>query len=138
MDLKKLTNLLIRHEDLRLKPYPDTVGKLTIGVGHNLTDKGISKNIAMAIFSEDLTDTINFLNLKFPWFHTLDDVRAQAVADMTFNLMGGMLDFHHMLAALEKGDWETAADELLNSKFAKQTGSRATELAQMIRSGKDI
>src|SRR4051812_12229531 len=105
MDLIKLTKLLIKHEGLRLKPYNDIVGKLTIGVGHNLTDKGITKNIAMAILSEDVTDTINFLNIKFPWFHTLDDVRARAIADMTFNLMGGMLDFHHMLAALEKGDW---------------------------------
>jgi lysozyme len=138
MDLTKLTALLLRHEGLRLKPYIDTVGKLTVGVGHNLSDKGISKSIAMAMLSEDITDTLNFLNLKFDWFKNLDDVRARAIADLTFDLMGGLLDFHKMLEAIEVEDWDTAANELLDSKFAKQVPLRAKDLSYMIRTGKDL
>jgi lysozyme len=138
MNLSKLRDLLIQHEGLKNKVYQDTEGFLTIGVGHNLSAKGLTNSQIMSILTDDITDTINFLNIKFPWFHTLDDVRARAVADLTFDLMGGVLEFHRMLDALEAGDWNTAASELLNSKFAQQTGNRARDLAQMIRTGKDI
>lgn len=144
MNLKKLETQLIRHEDLKLKPYTDTVGKITIGVGHNLTDKGITKAQALSLLSDDISETLTFLRFRFPWFRKLliesssaDDVRARAIADLTFNVMGGILGFKKMLAAIEVDDWKTAADELLDSKFAKQVGQRAFDLAYMLRTGKN-
>ena len=138
MDLKKLTDQLTKHEELKLKPYTDSVGKLTIGIGHNLTDKGLTKSQALSIFMDDLTETINFLNFKFKWFKDLDEVRQRAIADMTFDLMGKLLQFKDMLSAIEAKDWNKAADELLDSKFAEQTGQRARDLAHMIRTGQDV
>lgn len=137
MDLTKLSNQLIKHEGLKQFPYKDTVGKLTIGVGHNLDDKGLTVGQIRAILIDDLADTVNFLNFKLPWLKDLDDVRQRAVANMTFDLMGKILEFKHMLAALQAKDWNTAADEVLNSTFAHQTGQRAKDIASMIRTGQD-
>lgn len=138
MDLTKLSNQLIKHEGLKQFPYRDTIGKLTIGVGHNLDDKGLTQAQIRSILIDDLTDTVNFLNFKLPWLKDLDDVRQRAVANMTFDLMGKILDFKHMLAALQAKDWIKASDELLNSTFAKQTGQRARDLAKMLLTGQDI
>lgn len=138
MDLTKLSNQLIKHEGLKQFPYRDTVGKLTIGVGHNLDDKGLTQAQIRSILMDDLTDTVNFLNFKLPWVRDLDDVRQRAIANMTFDLMGKILEFKHMLAALQAKDWVTASDELLNSTFAQQTGQRARDLAKMLLTGQDI
>lgn len=137
MDLTKLTNQLIKHEGLETKLYQDTEGFWTIGVGHNLSAKGISELRAKDILRDDILDVINFLNLKLSWWQGLDDVRQRALADLTFNLMGKVLDFKKMLAAIQAKDWPLASDELLNSTFAHQTGQRAKDLAYMLRTGQD-
>lgn len=137
MDTKKLATQLIVHEGLRTKPYTDTVGKLTIGVGHNLTDNGLTATQCLAICEDDIKDTLKFLESHCPWFSPLDDVRQRAIANMTFNLMGKILQFKGMIAAIEAKDWNSAADHLLDSLFARQTGKRAKDLAQMIRTGQD-
>lgn len=137
MNLPKLYDQLIKHEGLKLFPYVDSVGKTTIGVGHNLTDKGLTRSQIMSLLQDDLNETINFLRFKLPWTGQLDDVRLRALTDLTFDLMGKVLDFTHMLAALQAQDWQGASDELLNSTFAHQTGQRAIDLAFMFRTGQD-
>lgn len=138
MNITKLQDQLIKHEGIKLKIYTDSVGKISIGVGHNLTDKGLTEVQVRSILNDDLLDTINFLNTHVPWWPTLDDVRQRAIADMTFNLMGKLLEFKKMIIAIQLKDWNKAADELLNSKFAHQTGQRARDLAFMIRTGQDV
>ena len=138
MDLNKLKAQLIVHEGLRKYPYVDTVGKLSIGVGRNLTDVGLSNQTIMQMLDEDILRTMNFINTHFLWFPRLNDVRQRAIADMTFNLMGKMLQFKKMLAAIHVEDWNTASKELLNSKFASQVGIRAKTLAHMLRFGTDL
>ncbi len=137
MDLTKLTKQLILHEGLRLKMYVDSVGKVTIGVGHALKDVGLTHDQVMMILSNDIANTVNFLNAHLAWYVTLDDVRQRALADLTFDLMSRVLDFKKMLTAMQAKDWNVAADELLASKFAQQTGQRAKDLASMIRTGMD-
>ena len=132
--LRKLKKQLEIHEGKRKFPYVDTVGKTTIGIGRNLTDVGVSETTIQQMLDEDVTKTLDFLQGK-SWFTELDDVRQQAVANMTFNLMGKVLDFKKMIAALVAKDWDRAANELLDSTFAYQTGQRAKDLAQMIRTG---
>ena len=138
MDLTKLQAQLMVHEGYREKPYTDTVGKVTIGIGHNLTDVGLTHIQVIRLYNDDLAKVMAFVTRTFPWFNSLDDVRQRAFVDMVFNLQEKVLGFKHMLNALAVGDWNTAADELLNSKFAVQTGKRATDLAHMIRTGTDI
>jgi lysozyme len=138
MNLDKLTAQLTKHEGFKTFPYTDTVGKLTIGIGHNLTDRGLTKSQIVAIFKDDVSEVTQFLDLKLPWWKSLDDVRARVLADMTFNLMGKILDFKGMLGAIQKSDWEDAAKHLENSLFYKQVGIRGKNLAHMLRTGTDI
>ena len=138
MNFDKLRSRLIRSEGLRQFPYVDTVGKTTIGVGHNLTDKGLTSQQIMGILDNDIKDTLAFLDSRLSWWTQLDDVRQVALADLTFNLMNKLLGFKRMLAALQAKDWNTAADELLNSKFAIQTGQRSRDLAAMFRTGRYV
>lgn len=131
-----LKDLLVRHEGLRLKPYRDTVGKLTIGVGRNLDDVGISREEAMVLLDNDVARTIVQARQSLEWFDRLDAVRKVVVASMVFNLgIMGFLQFQRMIAAIEKNDWQMAAIEMLESKWSLQVGHRATELAYMMKTG---
>lgn len=134
-DTEILTEMLIRHEGLELKPYRDTVGKLTVGVGRNLTDVGISKSEAMYLLQNDIRGVQEQL-AEQAWFGDLDSTRQIALTDMAFNLgVQGLLKFQNMIAALERKDYETAGKEMLDSRWAGQVGRRATELSQIVRSG---
>ena len=134
-----ITNLkdqLVRDEELRLKPYTDSVGKLTIGVGRNLTDKGISVQEAQGLLANDIADATAELQAKLPWTATLDDVRKGAMLNMTFNMgIGGLLEFHDFLARMQRGDFSGAAGAMLDSLWARQVGTRATRLSMQIQTG---
>ena len=134
-----ITNLkdqLLRDEELRLKPYTDSVGKLTIGVGRNLTDKGISLQEAQLMRDNDIADATADLQTALPWTATLDDVRLGAMRNMTFNLgIGGLLEFHDFLGKMQRGDFPGAAGAMLDSLWARQVGARATRLSMQIQEG---
>ena len=131
-----ITDLLIKHEGLRLKPYRDTVGKLTIGVGRNLDDVGITREEALYLLGNDIFRVKAGLYDAFLWSINLDAVRKDVVINMVFNLgLGRFKRFKRMIAAIERQDWDGAAKEMLDSKWAKQVGRRAIELAQMMKSG---
>src|SRR5260221_216391 len=117
---------LINDEGLRLKPYRDTVGKLTIGVGRNLDDKGISQEEAAIMLENDIDEHVALLDAKLPWWRKLDEARQNALANMAFNLgIEGLLGFKNSLALLERGEYEKAAANFAMSKWAKQVGPRA-------------
>jgi lysozyme len=138
MDVEKLKDQLIRHEGLRLKPYTDTVGKLTVGIGRNLDDVGISEQEARMFLHNDLQSVYHDLNTNCPWWVNIGDVRQRVLADMVFNLgIGGFLKFKNMLLAIQSGDFNMAATEMLDSKWARQVGKRAVTLSQMMENGQD-
>jgi lysozyme len=131
-----LLDQLVAHEGLRLKPYRDTVGKLTIGVGRNLDDVGISKGEALGLLSNDVERVMEQLDQAIPWWAKLDGVRRAVLIDMGFNMgLGGLLGFKQTLSAVQSGDYQGAADGLLASKWATQVGQRAQDLARMMRTG---
>ena len=137
--MNSLQKMLIRHEGLRLKPYRDTVGKLTIGVGRNLDDVGISEQEALFMLEVDIdrcsAQVLKYIKQNCPDL-TITFARHAALVDMCFNMgMPRLRKFKRMLAAIEKGDWDTAALEALNSKWADQVGARAKEIAEMLRTG---
>lgn len=138
MNNDKLLKQLDLHEGLELKPYKDTVGKITIGVGRNLTDRGISKEEAYYLLRNDVSITITDLDKNLSWWKTLDEVRQRVLADMCFNLgISKLLGFKNTLELIRKGDYESAASAMLNSLWAKQVKGRAIRLANMMRTGKD-
>jgi len=135
IDLLKLE--LTRDEGVRLRPYKDTVGRLTLGIGRNLDDVGISADEADFMLSNDLNERVlPGLRKNLPWYSTLNESRQRVLANMAFNLgIDGLLKFRNMLAAAQGGDYNLAANEMLNSPWAKQVGDRAKRLADMMRSG---
>lgn len=141
MNLHRLTDTLMRHEGSKKKgdrhiPYMDTVGKITIGYGRNLTDRGISESEARYLLQNDITEHVNELKQAIHWFHALDNVRQEVLANMAFNLgVPGLLKFKNTLASVEEGNYQTAAHGMLDSKWARQVGSRATELARVMETG---
>lgn len=130
--------MLIEHEGLNLKPYTCPAGKLTIGIGRNIEDNGISKEEALFLFENDINKVTLELNKCFNFFQRLQATRKVALIDMCFNLgLTKFLGFKKMIAALEKLDYEIAANEMLDSRWAKQVGRRAVTLSQMIREGNE-
>jgi len=133
---KKLKELLVSHEKYVQFPYSDSAGHLTIGIGRNLSDRGISTTEAFYLLDDDIIYFSSKLRHFLPFFSALDENRQVALIDMCFNLgIQGLLNFNKMLSALERGDYEDAAKEALNSKWAEQVGERATCLADIIRNG---
>jgi lysozyme len=128
--------MLKLHEGVRLKPYTDTVGKLTIGVGRNLDDKGITQEEAEYLLSNDISAAWLSLVSRLECFSRLDTVRQAVLLDMAVNLgTDGLLRFRKTLVCVAGGKYEEAADEMLNSKWAEQVGARAKRLSWMMRSG---
>lgn len=128
--------MLVRHEGLRLKVYRDSVGKLTLGVGRNVEDVGISIDECMLLLEHDIATKLLELGEAFPWFKTLDPIRQDALVDMSFMGVERVKDFHNMIRAIEKQDWDGAAAAMLDSHWSQQTGDRAKELSEMMRTGK--
>jgi lysozyme len=136
MNRDELRSMLVLHEGLRLKPYKCTAGKLTIGVGRNLDDNGITQAEAFHLLENDIIAVEDDLDRTWPWWRQMTDARQQVLADMAFNLgitrLGG---FVNTLAAMKRGDYEAAADGMLASLWASQVGRRAQRLAKMMREG---
>jgi lysozyme len=138
MDADKLLAELVTEEALKLKPYTDTVGKLTIGVGRNLSDRGISRDEAVLFCRNDIAATCADLDRALPWWRDLEEPRQRVLADMGFNLgVPHLLGFQRMLAAARAGDFLAAAQEMMSSKWASQVGARAVHLAATMRDGVD-
>jgi len=132
----QLRRTLIRHEGLKLKPYVDTMGKLTIGVGRNLTDVGISELEALMLLNNDIGIAQANLISTFPFYQNLNQARKDVLTMMCFQLgLGGLIKFPKMLGALAEGKYTQASAEMLNSVWHEQTPKRCEELAQIILSG---
>ena len=131
-----LRELLKKHEGLRLKPYVCTAGKLSIGYGRNLDDMGITKEEAEYLLENDIERTIRACRDAFGWFDTLTEARQSVVSSMIFNMgLAGFKKFARTIAHIEAAHYDEAAREMLDSLWAKQVGSRAVELAQMMKEG---
>ena len=136
LDMAKLKGQLVRHEGLKPYAYKDSLGYLTIGVGHLIDErKGgkISLDSVYFILDEDIKEKCNQLDDKLSWWRNLSDVRQRVLLDMAFNLgVEGLLKFQNTLAFIEHGQYKEASQEMLDSRWASQVGDRAKELAQMM------
>ena len=136
MNMASLQEELIRDEALRLKPYIDTRGKWTIGVGRNLSDDGISREEAMMMLNNDITIAVSALDSLLPWWRKLSEVRQHVLINMCFNMGAQKLaGFRLALAAMEKGDYEEAARQMEASEWYNEVGNRAIRLTEQMRLG---
>jgi len=135
-DRDQLVDQLIIHEGVELKPYKDTLGILTIGIGRNLEDRGISEDEARYLCLNDIEIVERELASNFAIVDGLDPARQLVIADMAFNLgVPRLRGFAKMWLAIERGDYNAAAEEMLDSKWARQVGQRAQRLAETMRTG---
>lgn len=109
-----------------------TGNNLTISLSRNLAD-GISKEEALYLFENDIATVRHELTRLLPVYRRLSPVRQAVLISMGFMGVGKLLQFKKMIAALERQDWSTAARELLDSKYARDVGHRAVELAEMLK-----
>lgn len=134
MNRDALASELRRDEGVRLKPYRDSVGILTIGVGRNLEDVGISEAEAATMLQNDIDKVILQLDARLPAWKTLDDPRQRVLANMAFNMgVDRLLKFHDTLGKVFTGHYKEAAEAMLDSVWAKQVGLRAERLANMMK-----
>jgi lysozyme len=130
MDIK---DWIKRHEGFNSHPYFDSVGKLTIGWGRNIEDNGISKEEADILFENDFNSAVNDL-MRFDWWVMQPKGVQDALINMRFNLgLHRLLGFTKMIKALQEKNYGKAAQEALDSRWAKQVGDRAKDVALMIR-----
>ena len=143
MNIDKLIQELILDEGYKYETYEDHLGFLTLGVGHLVldTDPEINKPVGTPVSEErvleclnnDIDTVCNELDRNMSWWKELSDEKMRVLANMCFNLgITRLLKFRKFLAALESGDFETAGEEMMDSKWATQVGARATRLQRRI------
>ena len=129
--MTKLIDDLKRYEGFRRFPYRDSVGVLTIGIGRNIQEVGISEEEAEYLLVNDI-DMCRKQLIGFPWYtYQPPDIR-DALVNMCFNMgIRKLLAFNRMLNALANKDYATAAKEALNSMWAREVGVRAQDIAKL-------
>tara|TARA_R100001591_G_scaffold118619_1_gene142900 strand:+ start:152 stop:571 length:420 start_codon:yes stop_codon:yes gene_type:complete len=138
LDKQRLIEQLRLHEGVEHKPYVDTVGKTTIGVGRNLDDVGLTDDEIDYLLDNDIHTVMSELDVWWDGWRELDEVRQRVLADMMFNMGRPTLNkFENFHAALVDGNYEQASVEMLDSRWAEQVGQRAERLAGMMATGED-
>ena len=121
-------------------PYVCPAGALTIGWGRNIDrthgGKGISLATANQMLAEDLDECADDLAAIFSRWGDFSDRRKAALVNVRFQVgPGGFRKFRLMIAAIDRGDWDAAADQLLNSALHQQATARTVRRAGELRQG---
>ena len=136
MDMDRLLQSVKKHEGYRNKVYLDTLGKRTVGVGHLCVedfwedDKEYEEKFLMTILEHDLQTAIKGAERLLKDCPVLDDLAKEIIIEMVFQLgETGVSKFKNMIKALKIPDYQTAASEMLDSRWAKQTPNRAQNMS---------
>jgi len=136
--MSDLVRQLRRHEGVRSHAYKCSANMITVGVGRNIDPNGgigLSDDEIDYLLKNDIERCRQELD-TLSWFADLDPVRQDALINLCFNLgFTRLLGFKNAMSAMAVGDYDTAADEFLDSRWAIQVGMRAIEVTDMIRSG---
>jgi|TARA_R100001594_G_scaffold102260_1_gene136857 lysozyme len=148
MNIEKLRKELTIDEGCIDKIYLDHLGYPTLGIGHLITkddpeyglpvDYSISQERIEECFGDDIEGVLTDLDRNISWWVGLCEDHQRVLANMAFNLgINRLLNFKKFLAALQEHDFETAAVEMMDSKWATQVGPRATRLRDRILKGNE-
>ena len=134
MDIQALTDLIAKHEGVRLIMYEDTVGVPTIGYGHNLREP-ISHRAALMILEDDIGIAIAELDERMDWWRDLPEPAQYVLASMVFNLGWPRFSrFKRMISCLQDRDFAGASREMQDSLWYQQIKSRGPELTRLMES----
>ena len=136
--MSKLSDQLRIHEGVRTHAYKCSANMITVGVGRNLDENGgigLSDDEIDYLLENDIKRCKQEL-VSLSWFADLDVVRQDAIVNLCFNLgLTRLMGFKNAMGAMAVGDYEKAADEFLDSRWANQVGQRALDVTHMIRTG---
>ena len=125
---------LIEHEGMRLKPYLCPAGFLTLGIGRNLSDNGITEAEAIYLLKHDIANAVIDLQKVFDgklWL--MPEIVQRVLVDMMFNLgLSRFKTFKRMIAAVKRKDFNLAAAEMQDSEWFNQVGKRGITLVNMM------
>ena len=139
----EIKEMLIRHEGNMCTLYQCTEDKWSIGVGRNLTDRGITEDESAYLLDNDIKRVMNQLDEYWTVWRGFPEKGQMVCLDMCFQMgIQGFMGFRRTRALMEMGMWLEASEELLDSKYAIQTPNRANynsrQLALCGKDGKDI
>ena len=135
---KRAIEIAKREEGLKLKPYLCLAGKISIGYGRNLDDVGVSVIESEFLLNNDVDNAFDSLDFLFPNWDDLPERVKVVLALMSFQLgRAGLIGFKKTLEFVRAFDFENAAKEMLDSKWAKQTPERAKRMSKIMRGDKD-
>ena len=140
MYMEDIVKILKQEEGFRAHVYKCTAGAYTIGYGRNVDQyrggMGLSEEEAEHLLRNDIIKTHNEVARTFRFFADLDWQRKGVMIQLAFQLgLPRLQKFKKMLHAIEQHDYNTAADELLDSLFAEQVPARAQRVADQLRNG---
>ena len=143
MNYDDLKARIKEHEGFRDQVYKDSLGFATIGYGHLVLDtdhfiegQSYPKEHLEKVFDGDFDtacSNANQLIKDLPLHHQAKCVLIEMVFQRG---IGGVSKFKNMWKALGEGDYQTASEEMLDSRWAKQTPSRAEGLSEIMKSCK--
>lgn len=134
--LSKIEDKLEFEEGFESRMYKCPADKWTIGFGFNLETTPIPKEVARLWLSH-LIENIRFQLGNYDWYRGLDEDRQVVIIDMAYQIgISGLFKFRKMIRAIEEKDYNKAADELMDSRYARQTPSRAVRNYKAMRGEK--
>lgn len=148
-DINKTRKLIEEDEGKRYRLYDDktgveftgqaVLGKLTIGIGYNIQDRGIPESIVAALFDITFKEAVEICQGTFPKWREISDDRQTVLISLAFNLGAGRFaGFKDLIAAVNRQDWPAAAAELLDSKAARDLPKRYGRLHKILRGEGDV
>lgn len=132
----RLKSLLVKHEQYKQFPTVDASGHSVVGIGRNLTFRGISPTESLYLLDDDIIYFTSKLHVIIPFYTNIEANRQIALIDICFNVgLNGLLELSDFLRHLEAKDYKEAAKELLNSNHATNDPDRYNDLANIIMTG---
>jgi len=137
--MTQLIDMLKLHEGVRTHAYKCSANMITVGVGRNLDENGglgLSEDEIDYLLANDITRVKNELADTYFWFNGINEARQDAMIDICFNLgLTRLRGFVNALEAMSREQFDIAADEFMDSRWASQVGNRAVRVTEMIRTG---
>ena len=132
--MKDLLESIKKHEGFVEHVYDDSLGIPTIGYGFAIKDLVLDEDIAEEILIRKLERLKRNANSRFRWLEDMPVVVQEVILNMCYQLgVTGVSKFRKAISAFQEGDWDEAANEMLDSLWARQTPNRATELSNIVR-----
>lgn len=136
--MREILDLIKKHEGYEPMVYQCSEGFDTIGIGFKVDNLFLSEEVCDIILEEKIDKILERLDRLTPWVEDLPSDAQMVLINMCYQMgVGGVMKFKKALAAMKVRNWEEAAKEMLDSKWARQTPGRANELSEIIKNIND-